>query len=750
MDLKKLLNPAQWEAVMHDDGPAMIVAGAGSGKTRVLTYRIARLMLEGTDPFRILALTFTNKAAREMKERIAAVVGESRAKNIWMGTFHSIFARILRLEADKLGYTSSFTIYDKDDSQKAVTSVIKELGLDKEIYKPRQVLNRISALKNRLITPDKYGDYVELINEDVQRRQPDFIRIYHRYNDLLFRRNVMDFDDLLLKTNELFEKYPEILGQYQRRFEHIMVDEFQDTNYSQYRIVRALADFYQNLTVVGDDSQSIYSFRGAEVKHFLNFMREFPGVTVYRLERNYRSTKHIVKASNSLIAHNKYGLKKELWTENEEGEKIRIMALSGDRSEASWIARDLIRRLEQKGLRYSDAVVLYRTNAQSRPLEDAFRAYGIPYRIYGGISFYQRREIKDVLAYLRLLVNPRDDEAFLRIINFPARGIGKKTLETLSVLADRHGLSLYELTQDIDRLAGGMLNARARNKLKDFAVMMEHFRIRARELPVDELAKAVIKRTGLLEAYRKEYDVDADRHIENVEALVNAMREFVESQSELADGDPGLERFLSEVALQTDMDMADDDENAVTLMTLHMSKGLEFPVVYISGLEEGLLPAGVTMFDRENLEEERRLMYVGMTRAKKLCTLTYARSRMRWGTVYESEPSRFLSEIDEAHVQWLRQPPADSPPAPAEPASPARRGISRTIRPSNLKPLKRAAKGGAPPVRLAEGDRVRHERFGNGTVKKVVLDGENSKATVEFDYSGTKVLLLRFAKLTRL
>ncbi len=760
MDFSKLLNPEQLKAVMHPGGPMMIIAGAGSGKTRVLTYRIAKLMLDGIDPFQILALTFTNKAAREMKERIAQVVGESEARNIWMGTFHSVFARILRREADKLGYQNHFTIYDQEDSIKAIRDVIKEMKLDTEIYKPKQMQSRISIMKNNLITPRVYQKSPELLEQDMIAKRPEFLQIYKNYNEKLFRSNAMDFDDLLLKTNELLAKYPEVLMKYQMQFKHILVDEYQDTNHSQYLIVRALADYYRNIAVVGDDSQSIYSFRGANIQNILNFQKDYPEAAVYKLEQNYRSTKNIVGAGNSLIRHNRMKLEKTLWTSNEQGEKIRVVAALSDSEEARFIADDIAETRQRFQAQYSDFAVLYRTNSQSRQLEQALRAYNIPYTVYGGLSFYQRKEIKDVLAYLRLIVNTQDEEALKRIINFPSRKIGATTLEKLIILANEYNKSVFEIIENIHSIPG-TINAATRQRLTDFATKIRSFQVLSKKLNVYELTKEVIKSVKLLEAYRKEGDLEAQTRIENVEELINAMADFIDEQRQLEDGDTSLTGFLQHVALLSDLDKEQENEDSVTLMTIHMSKGLEFPYVYIAGLEENLFPSPLSVTTREDLEEERRLLYVAITRAQKRCTLTYARTRYRWGTLYDTEPSRFLDEIDDKFLDRkdISIRPAshfvdadifDPPPRNKSPK--IKSGISNTIRPKNLKPLSKIRKnnGGIPTLKLEPGDRVRHARFGTGTVLELKDKGDDLKATVKFDHTGTKTLILKFAKLEKL
>ncbi len=768
IDFEKLLNPQQLQAVMHTEGPLMIIAGAGSGKTRVLTYRIAYLMLQGADPFNILALTFTNKAAREMKERIAQVVGPSEARNLWMGTFHSIFARILRREADKLGYTPQFTIYDQEDAVKALKQIIKARGLDKDVYKPKQIQARISMMKNNLITPRVYARTPELMEQDEMAKRPMFLELYKLYNEKLFKANAMDFDDLLLKTNELLARFPEVLAKYQRLFRYIMVDEYQDTNHSQYMIIRALADYYRNIAVVGDDSQSIYSFRGANIENILRFKKDYPDATVYKLEQNYRSTKNIVGAGNSLIRHNRQRLEKTLWTSNEAGEKIIVRSASSEGHEAHIIAQDIREQMARHGAAYSDFAILYRTNSQSRPLEDALRKDRIPFRIYGGQSFYQRKEIKDVLAYLRLLVNPQDEEALRRIINFPARGIGLTTMDKLTVAAGKAGKPLFDIIEHLDQYPAVPINAGIRRKLADFAIMIRSFQVRSQELNVFELTKQILKETRLLEAYKKDDPIDGQARVENVQELLNAMQEFLETQRELADGDTSLPGFLQEVALLTDQDREDEETNKVTLMTIHMSKGLEFPFVYIAGLEENLFPSMMSVTSRKDLEEERRLLYVAITRAKKRCMLTYALNRSRWGRREPTEPSRFLDEIDERFLDtavlsgssstsiWDADTFGDDDlPFKATRPKPGRtRGpVSASIRPKKLKKISSIPGQIAEkiPEDLHPGDKIRHPKFGKGTIREIIADPDNGhKMVVDFDHQGRRTLLLRYARFEKL
>src|SRR5210317_503783 len=652
------LNEAQRGPVLHKEGPLLVIAGAGSGKTRVLTYRIAYLMSQGVDPFSILALTFTNKAAREMKARIGELVGESEAKNLWMGTFHSVFARILRSEADKLGFPSNFTIYDTQDSDRLISAIIKEMGLDKDIYKYKQIRSRISAFKNSLITVKAYFNDFDLQEADAMSKRPEMGAIYKEYVDRCFKAGAMDFDDLLLRTNELLNRYPDVLAKYQERFRYILVDEYQDTNHSQYLIVRALSDRYQNICVVGDDAQSIYAFRGANINNILNFQKDYPEVALYRLEQNYRSTKTIVNAANSIISHNKNKIDKVVWTSNDQGAPIQINRLATDAEEGRHVASSIFEFKMQQQLKNSDFAVLYRTNAQSRAIEDALRKRDIPYRIYGGLSFYQRKEIKDILAYLRLIVNPKDEESLKRIINYPARGIGQTTVDKLVVASKQFNLSLFE-TINKARELDLKFNAGTLLKLSDFTLLIQRFQIENEALNAFEMADLVTKKVGFVQELKKDATPEGIARIENVEELLNGMRDFIEGQEELADATGSLSEFLEDVALATDLDK-DDDPNSdrVALMTIHLAKGLEFPFVFIVGMEEDLFPSAMSLNTRSELEEERRLFYVAITRAEKKAYLTYAQTRYRWGKLVDAEPSRFIEEIDDSFLDM--QVPIDS------------------------------------------------------------------------------------------
>ena len=645
------LNEAQLAPTLQKEGPMIIIAGAGSGKTRVLTYRIAYLMSEGVDPFNILSLTFTNKAAREMKTRIASIVGDSEAKNLWMGTFHSVFAKILRIEADKLGYPSNFTIYDTQDSQRLISSIIKEKKLDKDIYKYKQVQSRISSYKNSLITVKAYFQNPELKESDAMAKRPEMGEIYKEYVSRCFKAGAMDFDDLLLKTNELITRFPEVLAKYQDRFRYILVDEYQDTNHSQYLIVRALSDRFQNICVVGDDAQSIYAFRGANINNILNFQKDYDNVKLFRLEQNYRSTKNIVNAANSIIEKNQTKLEKVVWTANEEGPKIIVNRSLTDGDEGRYIASTIFDNKMQNQAKNGDFAVLYRTNAQSRSIEDALRKRGLEYRIYGGLSFYQRKEIKDVLSYLRIIINPSDEEALKRIINFPGRGIGQTTIDRLIVSANEHDKTIFEILKHLDELPIN-INAGTKTKLQNFRTMIESFKVMSQTANAFDLAEHVCKVSGLIQEFKKDGTPEGISRMENIEELLNGIKDFVEGQQELADSTGSIAEFLEDVALATDLDNEEgEDSDKVALMTIHLAKGLEFPFVYIVGLEEDLFPSAMSMSTREELEEERRLFYVALTRAEKQAYLTYALSRYRWGKLVDSEPSRFIEEIDDQYLE---------------------------------------------------------------------------------------------------
>ncbi len=761
------LNEVQRQAVLHRDGPMLIIAGAGSGKTRVLTYRIAHLMNQNVDAFSILALTFTNKAAREMKKRISHIVGESEAKNLWMGTFHSVFARILRAEAVKLGYPSNFTIYDTQDSVRLLTSIIKEMQLDKDRYKPKQVLGRISSFKNSLITVKAYYNDSDLIEADKMASRPKMGEIYRQYVERCFKAGAMDFDDLLLRTNELLTRFPEVLAKYQDRFRYILVDEYQDTNHSQYLIVRALADRFQNICVVGDDSQSIYAFRGANIQNILNFQRDYEEVKTFKLEQNYRSTGNIVQAANSVIEKNKTKLEKEIWTANTSGEKVKVMRTLSDGEEGRFVANSIFDNKMNLQLKNNDFAVLYRTNAQSRAIEDALRKKDIRYRIYGGLSFYQRKEIKDVLSYLRLLVNPNDEEALKRVINYPARGIGQTTVDKLTVAANHYKKSIFEVLKNIDKI-DLKINAGTKMKLHDFVTMIKSFQIEAQTKNAFEVAEHVIKKIGVIRELEKDAAPEAISRVENVQELLNGIKDFIDEQK-VKEEDASLAFFLEDVALATDLDNEKSkDKDSVSLMTIHLAKGLEFQYVYIVGLEENLFPSAMSMSTRSELEEERRLFYVALTRAEKQAYLSYAHSRYRWGKLIDCEPSRFLEEINSNFLEYLA--PKITPQLnkfvnsdifgsvpqdkirfkkPTAKRTYKAKEKPKTIQISTPKNLKKvtAVNTNLFDSNIVIGNLVEHAKFGKGEVIKLEGAGSNKKAEIKFNSVGTKKLLLQFAKL---
>jgi DNA helicase II / ATP-dependent DNA helicase PcrA len=765
------LNEAQQAPVLQKEGPMIVIAGAGSGKTRVLTVRIANLMSLGVDAFNILALTFTNKAAREMKKRIADIVGTNEAKNLWMGTFHSVFAKILRSEADKLGYPSNFTIYDTQDSVRLLGAIIKEMQLDKEIYKPKQILGRISSYKNSLITVKAYFNNPELQEADAMSKKPRMGEIYQNYVERCFKSGAMDFDDLLLKTNELLNLYPDVLAKYQDRFRYILVDEYQDTNHSQYLIVRALSDRFQNICVVGDDAQSIYAFRGANINNILNFQKDYENVQLYRLEQNYRSSKNIVEAANNVIDKNKTKLDKIVWTSNADGPKIKVHRSLTDGEEGRFVAATIFEQKMQNQMLNGQFAILYRTNAQSRAMEDALRKRDIPYRIYGGLSFYQRKEIKDVLSYLRLVINPKDEEALVRVINYPARGIGDTTLEKLTVAANHYKRSIFEVMEHIDRI-DLKLNSGTKTKLQDFVTMIKSFQVINEQQDAFTLTDHVTKKTGLVQELKKDGTPEGIARIENIEELLNGIKDFTEGQKEIDGARGALDEFLEDIALATDLDKDTGDDDRVALMTIHLAKGLEFPHVFIVGLEEDLFPSAMSLNTRSELEEERRLFYVALTRAEHQAYLTYAQSRYRWGKLVDSEPSRFIEEINDQYLEYLN--PVDSgyrykpvmnidvfgdidksklrlakPTAGTPPKSPlSPEGGINILNIRKLKPVSSNAGGSnISDSNLAVGNIVMHERFGKGQIVSMEGIGADRKAEIRFDVGGLKKLLLRFAKL---
>ena len=743
-----VLNDAQKKATFHIDGPLIIIAGAGSGKTRVLTYRIAHLLNTGVDSFSILALTFTNKAAREMKSRISKIVGESEAKNLWMGTFHSIFAKILRIEADKIGFNSNFTIYDTQDSEKLIRSIIKEKGLDKDIYRPKIVRNRISILKNNLITVNGYFNNPELLESDKISKRPFTGNLYKEYVRRCFRSNVMDFDDLLLKTNELLNNNPEVLFKYQNKFKYILVDEYQDTNHSQYKIVKMLADRFQNICVVGDDSQSIYSFRGANIDNILNFKKDYPDSISYKLEQNYRSSKNIVNSANSILKYNKNKLEKTVWTNNNEGEKVLINSFRTDSDEGRIVVNDIIKNRSIQNKENRDFAILYRTNAQSRSIEDALRINNVPYKIFGGLSFYQRKEIKDVLAYLKLILNKNDEESLKRIINYPPRGIGQTTIDKLSVASNEMGMSIFEFIEK-ENINNLKINNTTTEKLKNFVYMIKNFSLLNDKMSAYEITKEVIGRIGIIDHLKIDSSPEEINKIQNIEELLNGINELKIIDDELIDSKIKLSTFLEDVSLATDFDdKKNNNDNSVSLMTVHLAKGLEFSDVYIVGLEEDLFPSPMNIDSRNGLEEERRLFYVALTRAKNKVNISYSQTRYRWGNLDYCEPSRFISEIDPLYVE---NNSVNEEKNKIQIKSESFNSINKPNA-SMIKKLKKIDlfyknKNVKKNIDVESGIYVYHERFGKGLVTLVEGTGSDRKALIDFEKFGRKKLLLNFAKL---
>ena len=735
------LNEQQKLPVIHKNGPLIVIAGAGSGKTRVLTYRIVHLINQNIDPFNILALTFTNKAAAEMKKRISESVGDSQARNIWMGTFHSVFARILRSEAPLLGYPTNFTIYDTYDSERLVSNIIKELNLNKDHYKAKQIRNRISSLKNNFITVENYFNNPEMIEIDKMSKRSEFGIIYKRYVERCFRSSVMDFDDLLLKTNELLNKFPEVLSKYQDKFRYILVDEYQDTNYSQYLIIKALSDRHQNLCVVGDDSQSIYSFRGANIDNILNFKKHYPDCKTYKLEQNYRSSNNIVQCANSLIQNNQFKLDKTIWTQNSDGEKITINKSISDSDEGRYVASNIFERKNNEFLSNSSFAVLYRTNAQSRAVEDALRKINIEYQVFGGLSFYQRKEIKDILAYLRLIENLNDEESLRRIINFPSRGIGQTTLDKLTLISERQNISLFDSISNLND-PSVKINKGTIEKLENFRNQILSFKVFSQSNNAYETVSHIINKIQIVNFYKNEGSLESFNRIENIEELVNGINDFIEGQEELFESDKSLSKYLEDVALYSETDKEVSNER-VSLMTVHMAKGLEFPIVYVLGMEENLFPSIMSINSREDVEEERRLFYVAMTRAEKSLTLSYCNQRFKWGNLIECEPSRFLSEIDNKYTN--KNSLNQQQPSHIDNTLLRLRNFKKRKNISKLKSFKSSSQ--KIKINIKINDVVFHERFGKGEVKQIEEDGENSRATINFNNSGEKKVLLKFAKL---
>jgi DNA helicase-2/ATP-dependent DNA helicase PcrA len=764
--LLKDLNEAQRKAVINYQGPSMVLAGAGSGKTRVLTYRVAYLIHKGIDPFHILALTFTNKAAREMKERITNLVGPE-ARNVWMGTFHAIFSRVLRIDGYRLGYTNQFTIYDTEDSKRTLRNIIKEMDLDPKVYQPGFVLHRISAAKTKLILAREYNDDPEIRLADQASGKPHIGQIYLSYSERLKKSDAMDFDDLLVNMNILLEHYPELLLKYQRKFEYILVDEYQDTNYCQYLILKHLAANNENICVVGDDAQSIYAFRGASIQNILNFRHDYPDHQVFKLEQNYRSTKNIVNAANNIIINNKDQIAKKIWTQNDIGVKLRLIRAKSDTEEGTLLVNSIFELKMNRQLGNDAFAILYRTNAQSRAFEESLRKLNIPYKIYGSVSFYQRKEIKDVLAYFRLTINNRDEDALARVINYPARGIGQTSLEKIIVTAGQHKVSSWQIIENPEGY-GLNVNSSTRHKLEEFVVMIKSFSTRLKSKNAYEIARSIATTSGILKDLYEDQTPEGVSRFENVEELLNAIREFCDTPR--TSPEPGgetlpeplpyrtLDEFMQDVALITDADDKDkSDRNHVSLMTIHAAKGLEFRHIFISGLEENLFPSIQSLNSRADLEEERRLFYVAITRGMESVTLSYAENRYRWGDLIPTEPSRFIDEIDGEYIEKPRKAGMYGQNIDFRKISGAdSKETTSQFSLTGRKLKKLSTFTNSPPSRPGDSDElkdlqagmtVEHDRFGKGKVLSIEGDGSNRKATIFFQQIGQKQLLLKFAKL---
>ena len=746
------LNESQIAATKVISGPIMVIAGAGSGKTKVLTHRIAYLIENGVDPFNILSLTFTNKAAQEMKQRISLMIGEDKSRNIWMGTFHSVFARILRVEHDKIGFPSNFTIYDTQDSKSLIKTIVKEKNLDDKLYKPGIIYNRISAAKNSLISPEKYLNDTEIVSTDRSTGRPEIGEIYMAYQKRCFRASAMDFDDLLFKTNILLKQNPETLYKYQDKFKFILVDEYQDTNHAQYLIIKSLAARFENICVVGDDAQSIYSFRGANIQNILNFRKDYPDYQLFKLEQNYRSTKNIVEAANSIIRVNKDQIKKSVWTANHSGSKIKVIKSYSDNEEGKVVANEIFENSSLQSVNYKNFGILYRTNAQSRAFEEALRKLNIPYRIFGGLSFYQRKEIKDLLAYFRLSANLNDEESLKRIINYPKRGIGLTTVNKALVCANEKNVSLWDVISDPEQF-NFVVNSGTRNKLDLFSSMIRNYNSRVNKSNAYELALEIAKNTGLIRDLSSDRTPEGIVRFENIQELLNGIQEFSKENNEQTLTTLG--DFLIDVALLTDADKNDEeDNNKVSLMTIHAAKGLEFTNVHVVGMEEDLFPSMLSKNSRSELEEERRLFYVAVTRAKANLTLSYAVSRFKWGNLIQCEPSRFLEELDPKyldHTYFKKNSKKDFTKSISNSeTSILKNKFSKPL--NHLKKVNNLSsnynnKEEKDILKVKVGDEVLHERFGKGKVVEVNGEFPNTKATVFFPSSGQKQLLLKFAKL---
>ncbi|MCM1521033.1 MAG: UvrD-helicase domain-containing protein [Muribaculaceae bacterium] len=747
------LNDQQRAAVEYLDGPQLVIAGAGSGKTRVITYKIIHLLNMETPPWRILALTFTNKAAREMRERIEKLVGEEIASKLWMGTFHSIFSKILHAHAPLLGFKNNFTIYDTTDSRNLIKSIVKELELDDKIYKPATVLGEISNAKNALVSPEAYAESRSMMAADAKAGRPKIAMIYRIYRDRCKASGAMDFDDLLYYTNVLFDEHPEVLEQYQERFMYVLVDEYQDTNACQHRIVEKLVRSRGNLCVVGDDAQSIYSFRGANIGNILNLHEEFPTLETFKLERNYRSTQYIVNAAGSLIARNRNQLPKKVYSENARGERIEVVKCYTDMEEAFKVAARVSQRRTTSGDPFSEFAILYRTNAQSRVLEESLRKRSIPYRIYGGLSFYQRKEVKDALAYFRLAVNPDDDEAMRRVINYPIRGIGETTVDRLTRAAFRHGCSLWYLITTPELIPAEVKGA-ARKKLSAFAGLIEEFlNMDDEKVPADVLAFNILKRTGILNMYDSDSTPENVAKKENINELISSVREFVETTRESGEDNLGMSGYLTTVSLATDQDSDDSgSEDRVTLMTAHSAKGLEFNNVFIVGVEDGLFPSSMAQESVSEIEEERRLLYVAMTRARNFCMMSYATQRFRNGMYMNTTISPFLKEIDRNCLKGAGTDLTAPKPVPKPDFSRISRSMMGSARPiEEVRRPKSPQGSGAVDSHtiseLREQMHIRHPRFGEGVITALLPEGSvGARIAVNFENDGEKVLLLKFAK----
>ena len=758
------LNQSQRDAVLYNDGPSLVIAGAGSGKTRVLTYKIAYLLEQGLAPWNVLALTFTNKAAREMKARIATIVGAERAKYLWMGTFHSLFSRILRTESQALDFSSNFTIYDTSDSRSLIRTIIKEMGLDEKTYKAAEVQSRISNAKNHLVSPSAYAANKSAYESDCAAKIPAVRDIYTRYWHRCRQAEAMDFDDLLFYTFILFRDYPEILQKYQEQFQFVLVDEYQDTNIAQHSVVQQLVKGHQKLCVVGDDAQSIYSFRGADIDNILDFKRYYPTAQVFKLEQNYRSTQNIVAAANSLIKKNVRQIQKDVFSEKKEGNKIKISQAYSDIEEAEIVAKQVKELKLARGYNYQDFAILYRTNAQSRVFEEVFRKRAIPYKIYGGLSFYQRKEIKDIISYFRLVVNPSDEEALKRIINYPARGIGATTLGKIAEAATRTQTSFWNVVSE-PLTFGVDINKGTHSKLQNFVELIRSYQDLLYKEDAYKLGIHIVKSSGIFQEVMQDNSPENLSRQENIEELMNGMSEFCNSRMEEGNEEVFLYHYLSEVSLLTDQDdESEEDQNKITLMTVHSAKGLEFPNVFVVGLEEKLFPSNMSGDSPRALEEERRLFYVAITRAEDNCMLSFSKSRMRYGSLEFSPPSRFVSEIDATFVELSSGVAITAQVDRAaetfrkrtfEQRKTNEQGSASSTRQAMIQPTNRPLKrvGALPPSRnqggtaeLAIGQKVEHERFGIGIVENIEGTGDNAKATIAFTNAGTKQLLLRFAR----